>query len=573
MFFVTRLLLAAFLGGQVVLYWYRQMGNRQFESAADVSVNQFVFAVRNMFHSSVVIMAVGLVMLCPALTAGSIAGDRERKIWHDLANSPLSGWSILMGKMVARLATVFAWVLVAMPIWAILSLLGGLDPILISLIMLALFLYGWIYAALGMLASVATKRSRDALGLVTSIICLLIFVPLAAPEMLRGFGYSSLAFAVAPFLESLALVNPVITLTQITDGVGRTSFTNVFGISLFRFFVALAVVGPALTLIAGFLLRPLGRRIDNVGSAPARPTKAPGRVRQALSRFRISTAGDLSRFTPLRFWHSAMAAKERRVRSGSRLTRSIRNLAMFLYLGATTAVFVKIAIPAVEELMAFGYYSGQKNDREQVLVVILSVSACTSLLLYYGLMLDAAGRMVMEKEQDTWTTLLSTPIEPREIYFGKAIGALWSWRWPIAHMLGLWAAGVLLGSVSALGVFVAAIAWAIQFAFVIVLGLRIGLNSNTHAAVVTKCVVAFLAFQLLLPMFVAWIEDDYAIWTQPTALATISLGVGLDLGSSVLRSAPIGVFWEILTLGVSAGVLFELIHSFDRRTGKDCESL
>ena len=121
-FFVSRMALAGVVSIQVIWLWaiYFSM----FLDNQDQMPSTIIYRVESIFGSSLFIMSAGIVLLCPALTAGAIAGDRERKIWYDLMNSPLSGWSIVLGKMCGRLATVFAWILVVLPVWAILGLVG-----------------------------------------------------------------------------------------------------------------------------------------------------------------------------------------------------------------------------------------------------------------------------------------------------------------------------------------------------------------------------------------------------------------------------------------------------------------
>lgn len=571
-FFLMRVCLAGFIAFQVIMLWWGQIEERRWHSEAQnvavIPINQLIYAVERIFSGTVLAMSIGLVLFCPALTAGSVAGDRERKIWHDLANSPLSGWSILMGKMVARLATLFAWILVAMPLWALLSLVGGLDPRAISLIMLGLFLYGWIYAALGLLASVATKRSRDALGLVTSVVCLLIFVPLVVPELIRGYSLSF--YGLKDVLEYATLFDPVMTLHEIPRWIDETpaSRANAW-ISLPRFFLLIGLTGPLLTLLAGVLLRPLGRRLDSAGSGDRVLRTGPESPQKQHSRLPLP---DFSAIWPIRLLQEPMIMKERCVRSGSRLTRNLRRVALGLYYLVSLTMLANYIIDAFFEWLQVGYYGTMSSARNSLMSVAIGVTATTAAVLHYALMLDAAGRVVMEKEQDTWTTLLATPLTSSEILAGKAFGAFWSWRWAFLHMFFFWFVATFLGAMNPLALLCAGAVWSIQLAFVTVLGLRIGMNSSTHAGIVSKCIGTYLVLQIAVPVVLAWIiRDEFSLFTQPTIMATMVVALGdQSAGNRFFRDGlAFGIIWEIGLAVVTGLIMFEILATFDRKFGRD----
>jgi ABC-type transport system involved in multi-copper enzyme maturation permease subunit len=571
-FFLMRGALAAFIAIQVILLWWGQIEERRtrfgIDDAALIPVNQIVYAVERIFSGSILIMSIGLILFCPALTSGSIAGDRERKIWHDLANSPLSGWSILMGKMVARLATVFAWILVAMPLWALLSLIGGLDPRAISLVMLGMFCYGWMFASFGMLASVATKRSRDALGLVTSFLCFLLFLPLAGPALLQDFGIP--LWGLDKVADLALLFNPGITLQAIPESIGDNPIARrAIGVSLSHFFLIIGLSGPILTLIAGLLLRPLGRRLDSAGTASESRTEPGGNLpHRSIATYRAPKRSVLS---PVNLANYPMVVKEMRVRAGSRLTRNLRRLALGLYFLATLAILARFSIEALGEILQYGFFSTRSSGRNQLMTLVYAVSGISAALLQYGLMLEAAGRMVMEKEQDTWTTLLSTTLEPKEILAGKAFGAFWNWRWTFVHLGICMGTAILLGGMHPIALFLVLIVWSIQLTFMTVLGLRIGMNSSTHAAIVSKCMGATLLFQIVLPILAAWVlRDESALMMHPVILATISVGIESRNSATLDLEALLTAILVLTCFSLaSLGIVVQTLSKFDAKTDRE----
>ena len=74
--------------------------------------------------------AQGVALLClvPALLAGVIADEYQRKTLHYLLASRMSSASIVLGKFAARLLHVGVILLIGVPVVCLVALFGGLDP-------------------------------------------------------------------------------------------------------------------------------------------------------------------------------------------------------------------------------------------------------------------------------------------------------------------------------------------------------------------------------------------------------------------------------------------------------------
>src|SRR5262249_5588652 len=69
----------------------------------------------------------------------------------------------------------------------------------------------------------------------------------------------------------------------------------------------------------------------------------------------------------------------------------------------------------------------------------------------------ASESIVAEKERDTWTGVLSTPLSGPEILRAKMLAVVWKVRGLALVLLGLWTVGLVTGALHPLG-FVAAVA-------------------------------------------------------------------------------------------------------------------
>jgi len=148
----------------------------------------FMMAAKNAsdVHPSVVFV-VELVLMCivvPAMTHGSIAGEREKRTWDLLLVAPITKAQIVVGKFIAALAVVLFVVALGVPFLGLSfinkdwlgSATGGFGWMLIF--QLVVFGYGATLAGVGLGISASTHRSLVAHGLVYVIqIAWLVLVP------------------------------------------------------------------------------------------------------------------------------------------------------------------------------------------------------------------------------------------------------------------------------------------------------------------------------------------------------------------------------------------------------------
>ena len=74
-----------------------------------------------------------VLTLTPALVAGVIADEKQRKTLHYLLASRLSGPEIVIGKLLGGMLHVGVLLAVSVPVLSMLVLLGGIDPMVILL--------------------------------------------------------------------------------------------------------------------------------------------------------------------------------------------------------------------------------------------------------------------------------------------------------------------------------------------------------------------------------------------------------------------------------------------------------
>ncbi len=103
-----------------------------------------------------------LVMLAaPAATAGAICVDRARGTLAHMLMTDLSDTEIVLGKLAARLLPVFGLVACTWPVMAICSLLGGIDPIALTLAFAIIVAVAVLGCTMALALSVWARKTHE----------------------------------------------------------------------------------------------------------------------------------------------------------------------------------------------------------------------------------------------------------------------------------------------------------------------------------------------------------------------------------------------------------------------------
>ncbi len=234
------------------------------------------------------ITGVSLVQVCvitPLLTAGSIAGERERQTYDLLIGSLLTPWQIVWGKLSAALAYAGLLVLGVIPLLSIAFLFGGVSPAEVLIVLVGLLASALLYACVGLFWSALLRSTvmAGALALAT-VLSVQLGIPFLALIASLVFGpLTALWSGSAPlvYLAGLLLcLHPFLSLYQ-TDVFLRTDQGLVFlfwdlpsGGRLLLPSPWLGFVAVALLLSAGLLLLTVRLIRPDAPPADAPPARA-----------------------------------------------------------------------------------------------------------------------------------------------------------------------------------------------------------------------------------------------------------------------------------------------------------
>jgi hypothetical protein len=356
-----------------------------------------------------------------------------------------------------------------------------------------------------------TSRTRDALGLATSIVILLLIAP-AVGEFLKELTDSMAILSITDYTRMLVIFNPFITTPFGPNGKMSYEYPVIFTIIL---------SGPILTWICGILLRPVSQHLENKTVQKTGQSKDHVNDPQRKDAYHKSDRN--YRYIP--FLYSPLAIKERSVRSGSRLGRFMKNAVILLVLSVGGFYLLTEFLDAMQETNQYGINSSSRSERDEFRIIVCIISGTAHCVFMYAFMIGASSRILSEKESDTWLTLLSTPVEASEILISKAIATVWEWRLSIAFILISWLLASISIAINPINIVITAMIWSVQLVFFLVLGLRFGLTSKSFQSAALKSIGTWISLQIMIPLVYLSIFqlEELTAAIQPTFLAIVPL--------------------------------------------------
>lgn len=114
-------------------------------------------------YSTVVFIEFAMFMLLvPAITAGSISGEKERKTLDLLLTSRMTPMAIVFGKLKASLNLVIILVVSSLPVLSLVFIFGGIRIRDLFLVLAALLISGFFAGSLGILFSTVSRKTTTA---------------------------------------------------------------------------------------------------------------------------------------------------------------------------------------------------------------------------------------------------------------------------------------------------------------------------------------------------------------------------------------------------------------------------
>jgi ABC-type transport system involved in multi-copper enzyme maturation permease subunit len=418
---------------------------------------------RAVFSSIATAQSIAVLVLTPALVAGVIADEKQRKTLHYLLSSDLGSGEIVVGKLASRLLSIGVYLFLALPVLSIVSFLGGIDPNDVLLLYLASGSTAFLIGSYAIVVSVHARRPREAVTSVYVAELAWLFGPSVVMGVLSSFRsrLGPLGDLISAACRAVGSTSPVFLIldpSMFWRGPGKWY-------ELVLWMVGFQILtGTALLAFAVWRLRPVFRAQGSTGKGFAPLRFLSGR--RLLPR---PACGD----DPL-LWKELFFSRRRPV---ARVVGALLALLVLGLIGYWTAVF---CADAAKEILQQGYWASVNNNAHNDLNAFVR-GVATFLLVCgeLGAAAVAAGALTSEREEDTWISLIATPMPPRQIVRAKLLGSLWATRYLAALWLALVTIGLVLGAVHPFGFAGGVVVAGVYLVFCAALGLTFSLRCRT----------------------------------------------------------------------------------------------
>ena len=427
---------------------------------------------------------VAICLLVPGLVAGSIAEEDRRGTMRDLLGTPLSGGSIVLGKLAVRLVQVGAAMAIGLPVVVPLAWLGALDLAVVARAYAMLIALAAFIGSLAMLVAVVVRRPRPAILWAYLVVVGWLLLPAWSAALAGRPGW--------PFPWLLAVVE-AIRQSHPLEAARNLWLVAFFGLrdptnlgwawaGLSRALpraVGLQLAGSAIfLLLASLLLRP--RRLGAWGH----------RGRETIARSRPAVDED----DPM-LWKETQAH--------ARFSRRVARAAVILLVAFVAWPLLGPAADAFREWRA-SRWDGLAADwrRYHLNEALRNLGAGLYLLGLVAATAMAATSVTGERERGTWTSLAMTLVDGRQVVRAKVAGALWAVRGLLVPFAVIWGIGLATGSVHPIGVLASAAGLVALLGYGAALGVLSSMTSPNSGRAIVVAFAALLAGNALALSFV-----------------------------------------------------------------------
>jgi ABC-type transport system involved in multi-copper enzyme maturation permease subunit len=506
--------------------------------------------------------AQGIAILCliPALVAGVIADEYQRKTLHYLLASRLSSAEIVLGKLGGRLMQIGMFVALGLPIVCLLGLLyGGLNPVNVAMVYGGSFTMVLFVSGLSILISTLARRPREAILAAYSVEATWL---IGSPALRPFAGYLGWPLEWVESVNSwLYVSNPAVIWDSNGSFVWIGHRWTMTVQEAFFWMVGLQCVFGLLFLMLAI-----------VGLRPLRGSSWPGGRPQTGWFTRLSArfqAAVNARMATILTRNQMLIAPTNRPPCGdhpmlwkerySSLGGSLR------WLGSRpVAIFFAVLLgcylmDVVRPLLSESLLHGSHSSARTRAALNHELQAVCTLLTFVGMLIIAATAAVSisgEREQDTWVSLKGTLLAPREVVYAKQFGAVWNARWVGLALLVLWGVGLILRALHPFGVLSAALLSALIAWLTAAMGVFLSqrARNSTRALLMTVvCVLVVVGWWVLGALAASLLAPDDV---------DRLLSGSWPLGSYLLGLGLVFILVTLAALGLTLITVFQLGRSW-----------
>ena len=203
----------------IALFGFEMVFNLSWNSYIDYSRAMFVYMVLVCMETLVV------VLLVPAYTAGSIAGEREKQTLDILLTTVMTPKQIIWGKLISAISIVLLLVVSNLPILSVIFTIGGVGFDVIWQFILVSLITAFFVGSIGIMAStIFQKTVRSTVFSLGAVIflCLITLVIVWVVYYLTNLYFNNVMGGVGQrpstsWVLLILLLNPVVTIVDMLE--------------------------------------------------------------------------------------------------------------------------------------------------------------------------------------------------------------------------------------------------------------------------------------------------------------------------------------------------------------------
>jgi ABC-type transport system involved in multi-copper enzyme maturation permease subunit len=478
-----------------------------------------------------------------ALSAASaVAAEKDRQTLTLLLLTHLSNVELVLGKLLASMLTAFTLIFAALPLFMLLTLLGGVSFDQIARVFAVTLASALAAGSLGSLIALWREKTFQTLALTA----LALVAWLAACEVVLRIAAAngaplveSLAIAASPWRAMLEATRPY---PQIVPSLG------IAGHPVWLFLFISAALTVLLNAWAVWRVR-----VWN-------PSREAGRAMQPDDEARPAIA------TP------SAPVRTREVWDNPIIWREIRTWAYGRKMLVMRVAYLLLFALAAGGLWSLAHQPGGLSRAD--IAAVLAPFLVLSLVLVNA---QAVTSLTSERDARALDLLLVTDLTPREFIYGKLGGVFYNTKEMVALPLVLCGYLWFAGAITLENVCYLALGWLVLCVFGAVLGIHIGMSyaSSRGAIAVSLGTVFFLSVGVAVCMrIMVAFSNSFQVQLQPFVAFIAGGGIGLFLAlgfrnpSSALFAAsmicPFAIFYAITSflLGYTLAVFLVVAFTF-----------
>lgn len=177
-----------------------------------------------LLFSMMTYIQLGLILfITPGLTAGTISTEREKQTLNILLTTAQTSFQIIFGKMTSSIAFLLLMIVSGLPIYSLVFLYGGVDPLQIVVIFLFYFLTLLAIGSIGVMYSTLIRKTI--VSIIVTYGTMLFLAVATAFFLLLSIQISTLGTGTpsfSPFSYFWASINPaIVMLTLLQPGFAQ----------------------------------------------------------------------------------------------------------------------------------------------------------------------------------------------------------------------------------------------------------------------------------------------------------------------------------------------------------------